>query len=290
MNPLTRSLIPALCVVTFAWLSSAGEDPHEPDYQLQPLITHYARTATKYTLQMGVRYFDDIELQEADHFDGYTVDAELTVPFLKRFQLRLLYPAYTDGEARVTDAGNPAKGETVDVDGRGGVFDFASAFVDYQWMKAEDPTGWNLAAYGGTGTVLDPLDTSIDDLYNHRGRVGLFGLKADKTFSERLTGLANLGARYYWESDDLHPKNDDEDVFWFMDASAAVVYNPFDRWLYPVLELVYQGDLGSYNSLELAPEVIVPFCEHFEMKAGAGFALTSDGERWQARLQAVVRY
>ena len=60
--------------------------------------------------------------------------------------------------------------------------------------------------------------------------------------------------------------------------------------MYPTVELIYAGDFSSYNSVVLAPQVIWPLCEHFEVKAGIIIGLTSEGESLGARLQAVVRF
>ena len=292
-NPLlSTALALALSLGTIA--VSAEKAPEGPDYQLQPLTTRHARTATKITLHTTARFFDGMELQEANNFDGYTVEFELTIPFWERFQLRLYYPAYTDGDARLTQGtpGQSAPGDKVDVSGDGGTFDFPSAILDYQFRQASSPEEWNLAAFAGYGEVITKLKTrpTPGDVYNHQGQVVLLGLTADRELNDRWTGVANLGGRYYLKSDDLNPVSDD-DVFGFMDASVAVVYDPPSLgWVYPALELVYQGDLGSYNNFHLDPQLIIPISQNFELKAGAGIGLSGDGEDWQGRLQAVLRY
>lgn len=268
---------------------SAQDTLRSADYQLQPLGTRYARTATKITFNSSVRFFHGVELQEANAFDGYTVDLELTVPFWERFQLRLYYPAYTDGDARLTESGNPQVGEKIDIDGDGGIFDFPSAIVDYQFKQAQSAQEWNLAAFAGYGYAINELETSPGDVYNHQGNAVLFGLKGDRELNAQTTALVNLGGRYYYKSDDLNPAGND-DVFAFMDASVAFVYDPSLGWVYPALELIYQGDLGSYNTFRLDPQLIFPVSQNLELKAGGGIGLTSDGESWQARLQAVIRY
>ena len=296
MNSSTQSLLLALTLALGTQAAPVQDDrpptePPPPDFRLEPLTTRYARTATKITINSSIRYFEGMDLQEADHVDGYTADVELTVPFLKRFQIRLYYPFYTEGEARLTDAGDPLEGTTIDIEGDGGIFDFPSANLDVQILKPDSPHGLNLSAFAGYGMVLESLETSVDDLYNHKGKVVLFGVRADKTFTERLTGIANVGGRYYYQSDDLNPgADDDDDVFLFMDASAAVVYELCAQRVYPALELVYQGDLDTYNNIHLDPQVIFPICSNFELKAGAGVGLNDDGERWFARLQGALRF
>src|SRR5436190_936275 len=71
-------------------------------YRAEPIFTDFAQTSRRITLNGTISYFRGVELQEADHFDGYTAEAEVLLPFLHRFQLRLLYPFRTDGTARLT--------------------------------------------------------------------------------------------------------------------------------------------------------------------------------------------
>ena len=118
--------------------------------------------------------------------------------------------------------------------------------------------------------------------------MALGGVKFDRRFSEQFTLIANAGVRYYWESDDLNPAGDD--VFAQADLSVAGVFNPFHHTVYPVLELIYAGDFGGYNSILVVPEIIWPLNSHFELKAGVTIGLTSDGERVGARVQGVVRF
>jgi hypothetical protein len=119
--------------------------------------------------------------------------------------------------------------------------------------------------------------------------VALAGLKLDRKLSDLLTILANFGVRYYWESDDLNPSGGSNE-FAQVDLSVAGIFNPFEGKLYPVLEVAYGGDFNRYNSILVVPEVIWPISRHFELKVGATFGLTSDGERIGARVQSVVRF
>ena len=261
------------------------------EYQLQPLFTRYARTSSSITLNSTVQWFDDLPLQEAKNVDGFSVDLDLTVPLSDRFQLRLFYPAYTEGDGELIASKNGGNGGKIDIQGDGGVFDYAGATLEYEFLKPETPEDWSLAVYLGYSIVLGALDVegpNFRNRYNHQGKAIPIGFKADRALTDHLTFLAHVGGRYHYESDDLHPEGND--VFFLADASAALVYNPFNEWVYPVLELVYRGDLQSYNSLQIVPEVIVPINSNFEVKGGFGFGLADDGENWQARVQATLRF
>jgi hypothetical protein len=287
--------------LTLAQPATAGEEsaksviitpPPAPECsqrQIQPLFTRYAQTTKKWTLRGSFRSFTDMELQEVDSFDGTMVDAELTVPLGERWQARLYYPLNTQGDAKRIKSG-----DSVDIDGNGGLLDFPSLTVDYQFKQANVPSEWNMAAYLGVGTVRqyleeeNPLTGGLDRI-NHRGSMAQFGLKADKQLNHCWTLLGNLGGRYYWDSDDIHP-NGGSDVFFLLDASMAVVYNPADAWIYPMVELVYQGSFSDYNSLQLVPQVVVPIGEHVDVNAGVSLGILDDGPSTDARVQMTLRF
>jgi len=258
-------------------------------HEIHPLFSRYAQTAKSWTLRAGYRSFKDVELQEADEFDGTTLDIELIVPLNERFQLRFYYPYSTEGDAEHINSGND-----LDIDGNGGVLDFPSIIVDYQFKKAVSAGDYNLASYLGVGNVRQHLDakdktTGLVDRYNHRGSVLLFGFKADKQLNNCWTFIGNVGGRFYWDSDDIHP-NSDSDQFFLIDASTAWIYAPENAWIYPAFEVVYQGDVSDYNSLQVVPQVIVPFGSHVDLNAGMSVGLLDDGPSTEARLQLNVRF
>lgn len=265
--------------------------PVEPcsDRAIQPLFSRYAQTATQWTLRAGYRSFKDVELQEIDELDGTSYDIELLVPLSESLQIRLYYPLKTEGDAR-----DIASGNDVDVDGDGGLLDFPSLTLEYQFKKANGVGDYNLAAYLGVGYVRDFLQSETQpngriDRINHRGAALLFGIKADKQLNNCWTFVGNLGGRYYWDSDDIHP-NSDSDRFFLIDASAAFVYAPSDAWVYPAIEVVYQGDVSDYNSLQVVPQVIVPIGSRVDLNAGVSVGLLDDGPSTEARLQMNVRF
>ena len=263
-------------------LTASAQEP--PDHELRPLVTRYAKTATKASVTAEFKAFQDVQMQEADQFDGYSTSVDVAIPFAQRFQVRLYAPIYTSGDARALKE----SGRDIDIWGFSGIGDFANAQLDYQLLR-QPADGVNLSISGGAGMPLTYLNTSLVDRYNHVGRVVIGGLKLDKKLNDTVTLLANAGARYYWVSDDVNPSGGD-DTFALADLSAAGVFNVFNNTVYPVVELIYEGDFGNYNSLLLAPEVIWPLCENFELKAGVTIGLTGDGESLGARFQAVVRF
>lgn len=276
------------------------EQPVAPDFQLQPIFTRLAQTSTKITLNTTFRASRGVELQEADHVNSQGVDAELVVPFLKRFQLRIHVPICTEGDARLLPIPYVNKKlvtktqpmDRVHFSGNSGVFDFASAYLEYQ-ILTEEKSGLNLSVSGGIAERLDWLqtDNKISRKYDHSGHYYEVQLRGDKRVNDWLTVVGNLGFRHYFISDDLNPAgNEDGDVFSFYEAYLAGVFHPWNNNLYPVLEVVYNGDGGNYNSVLVAPELIWAVNSHLELKAAVPFSLTTDGESIGVRVQATARF
>jgi hypothetical protein len=266
----------------------------EGEYQIQPIFTRYAETAKKITFNATARVFKDAQLQEVDRFDGWGVDADLTVPipFTKTFQLRVFWPFYTEGDARLIAPRQPDTGQRIDVRGYGGTFDFPNIQLEWQFLK-EEKHCLNMAVYGGAGERQRVLWTTTEDsdIYNHEGDNALFGLKADWRCGDDWRFAANAGARYYYKSDDLNPAGpSSSDRFWQTDISAAAIYHPWTPPVFPVAELVYNGDFSDYHSVLFVPEVIFGICRNFELKAGAPIGLTGDGESIGGRFQGTFRF
>lgn len=267
----------------------------EPVSYLDPLYARTAQTAPKITLNGTFRYFNGMELQEADRFDGYTTDAELIVPFLERFQVRLFYPFYTEGRARSINPATPSFGHRIKIYGAGGTFDFPSVNLDFQFIKGSQPADWKAAASLGYGDAITRLTTTapnltftnLHDFYNHQGAAVIVGLKADKNLSPDWTLFLNAGGQFYLTSDDIHPKG--SDTFFLFDSRTAVSYNSLSKYLVPVAELVYRGDFSSYNTVSIIPELVVLPCAHFQLKAGFPIGI-ADGQRWGATVQAAFSF
>jgi hypothetical protein len=250
------------------------------EYRVQPIETRSAQIRPGVTLDAGFQYFTDVTLQEADEFDGWTADLDLTIPFMDRFQLRVYLPVYTKGDATLQeDTLWEKKGDSIDIDGWTGVYDFASLTFEHQLMF-DDRNRFNLGYYAGVGTSLKPLDTDLTngDKYNHRGRVAMLGINADgHAWDDKVQLLGNFGFRYYWESDDLNPGG--SDTFGAADLKGAMVFQPWGEKLYPVLELTYLGDFGDLNVITLQPELIYPISEKFELRGAVPIGLGGDGNQ-----------
>ena len=273
--------------------SSTSLAQMEGEYQLQPIFTRYAETVKKITFNATARVFNHVQLQESDHFDGWTVDADLTVPipYTKRFQARIFWPFYTEGDARIIEP-SPDFHRKNKIHGYGGVFDYANIELAYQFM-AEPDNGFNASVYGGIGERQRVLwtTTAARDIYNHQGQAAMFGGRADWRCGDDWRFLANAGVRYYFNSDDLNPEGTGSSDRWTLgEFSVAAIYHPWKCPVYPVAELVYQTSFGSYNSIEFVPELIWAACRNFELKAGVPIGLTDDGESFGGRFQATLRF
>jgi hypothetical protein len=269
-----------LSVLT-ATLALSSVTAHAVNSTLQPISTRYAQTQDSISIEVGASTFSDIELEEADGFDGWTAGAEIVVPLKvvsERLQVRLLVPFYTDGDATITDPELPDVGEDIDIDGNGGLYDFAIAQFEHQLFTLKDDD-FNAAYYAGWGKVIESLDTttSDNDLYNHSGKVTVGGIKYDRPVSilgNESQLLLNAGFRHYFDTDDLHP--DDEDDFTWADLRGAIVLESIGKYIVPVLELTFLGD-SDYSALQLQPQAIIPFNDNVSIKLGGYFGLLSDG-------------
>ena len=269
-----------LSVLT-ATLTLSSVTAHAVNSTLQPISTRYAQTQDSISIEVGASTFSDIELEEADGFDGWTAGAEIVVPLKvvsERMQVRLLAPFYTDGDATITDPELPDVGEDIDIDGYGGLYDFAIAQFEHQLFTLKDDD-FNAAYYAGWGKVIESLDTttSDNDLYNHSGKVTVGGIKYDRPVSilgNESQLLLNAGFRHYFDTDDLHP--DDEDDFTWADLRGAIVLESIGKYIVPVLELTFLGD-SDYSDLQLQPQVIIPFNDNVSVKLGGYVGLLSDG-------------
>jgi len=267
----------------------------EGEYQVQPIFSRYAEAQKNWvTINTTARVFNKVDLQEANSFDGWGFDADVTlrVPYVDGLQVHVLWPFYTKGEAQVSDPTRSDYRKHIEIEGSGGMFDFNSVELEYQFRK-ETNYGYNLSAHAGLGEAFRVLDTTTDDhdKYNHAGDNILFGLRADWRHGEDLRFIVCMGGRYYYKSDDINPAGyDTRDEFALADISGAAIWHPWKAPIYPVAELVYQGNFSSYNSLLFVPEVIWASCKNFELKVAGTVGLTSAGESVGGRLQGTVRF
>jgi len=290
-NPTPRQDAARLALLAAGCLGawSLTLDAAAADYQLQPIATRSAQTLSEITLNGTYTHFKDVTLQEADDFDGWSVDVDLTIPFKDRFQLWLFLPLRTEGDARLTDPGSVDRGERIDIEGNGGVYGFPSVVFEHQ-LRFEDSSDYNLAYYLGYGQVLDPLDTTAvsGDKYNHRGKMLSAGVKlGGHRWNDSIRLIGNFGLRYYFDTDDLSPAGD---VFTYADFKGAAIFKPWGQRLFPVLELTYLGNFGDYNAPTLMPELIYAFNSNWEAKAGVPIGLGGDGNQFGASAQLTYRF
>jgi len=295
MNLRIPRLVVAVAAVFYSPTSGPAAESSTnsaPDFELQPIFTHYAKTLTKVTFRTTVSGFNGVELQEAHNFNGGTVDAELVIPLAKRFEIILAGPIYTWGKADLNEPGHPS----VDLYGWSGLYQFPNAQLQWQFME-EEHDGWNMAVHAGYGQVLGKLHTTTadyfgttnSDIYNHGGQQVIGGVRLDRHLNDWLTVIGDLGVTYYITSDDIHPQGGGDS--WALGTlSAAGVFHPWEARLYPALELIYNTDFGSYNSIVLAPEVIIPVCSNFELKLGVSVGLTPDSPNYTGSFQGVFRF
>ncbi len=260
------------CFATASFADNSDRKAQQNLYELEPIYTLNARNAQRVTLNLTYDDFRNVRMEEAKEFDGYTTTAEIIVPFGANngWEVRLEVPFYTEGEAWSIDTQ-----QSIDIDGPGGVFDFASLVLQKELTNsAKSPV--NSSIYFGYGYRTRYLETSINDRYNHTGQMARLGFNIDNARPDRDLRLqASLDARHYYDTDDLNP-SDDGVVFVMVNLSGAVVYNA-DGFIKPAFELLYSTDFNERQIIQAVPEVIIPLGDMVEIKAGYAFG-DSKGE------------
>jgi len=263
-----------LLLLTTAALADSGERKARQNlFELEPIYTRNARNVQRVTVNLTYDNFRNVALEEVDEFDGYTTKAEIIVPFGKenRWEVRFDYPFKTDG-----DAEDIATGESVDINGHAGVYDFATLVLQRELSRA-DKCPINSSVYFGGGMRSSRLDTDLDDeVYNHTGRVVRLGFNFDNAREGRDIRLqTSLDGRYYFDSDDINP-SDNGTEFYLMNLSGAAVYNA-EGFIKPAFEILYSTDFNDRQIVQAVPQLIVPLWDMVEIKAGYAFG-HSDGE------------
>jgi hypothetical protein len=283
MKNLMNMALAGLFLVTGA--SIAGNRTPEPIKTLSP------ETGSDVELKLSYESFQGMELDESENFDGWTTMAEVSMPFMDRFRLRLTYPFRTEGDADVKDDQPIMPGESIDIEGNGGVFDFLTLQFEHQ-LKSVEQDGYGFSYYIGGGAVPSRLDTTKQrpnggfDAFNHTGTVILGGVRMDRQHGFGH-GILNLGLRYYGASDDLAPGNND--AFAVADLKGAIMFNPWGP-VHPVVELIYLGDFSDMNQLSVIPGLVFPLGRNVDLKAGATIGLAGNGSEFGAQAQAVVKF
>ena len=261
-----------LLLATTALADSGERKARQNLFELEPIYTRNARNVQRITVNLTYDNFKNVALEEANEFDGYTTKAEIIAPFGKenRWEVRFEYPFYTDGDAEIRETG-----ESIDIDGNGGVFDFATLVLQRELTRTEE-SAVNSSVYFGGGTRSARLKTSNDDYYNHNGHVARLGFNIDNARADRKIRLqTSFDGRYYFKTDDLYPSKNKADFF-FMNLSAAAVYNA-QGFIKPVFEVLYSTDFTDRHIFQAVPQLILPLWDRVEFKAGYAFG-HSDGE------------
>ncbi len=273
MKYVSSLVIGILLLLATSALADSGERKARQNlFELEPIYTRNARNVQRITVNLTYDNFRNVALEEANEFDGYSTKAEIIVPFgqEKRWEVRFEYPFYTDGDAEVIETG-----ESVDIDGDGGVYDFATLVLQRELTRTDEyPV--NSSIYFGGGTRSARLETSVDDVYNHTGRVARLGLNVDNARADRNIRLqASVDSRYYFDSDDINP-SDNGTEFYLLNLSGGAVYNA-EGFIKPAFEVLYSTDFNDRQIVQAVPQLIIPLWDRMEIKAGYAFG-HSDGE------------
>ena len=278
-----------LLLLTFSGTTSAAGSIGP----VEPVFARYAQTYHVPTLDLSVEYFRDKPMEEMDDFDGYTVTLDFTYPIDDVSQFELLLPLYTDGEGDYNKPGEAFDGRSLDVDGYGGVRDFASIIYERRLSWLESKSDINIAWLVGAGKRLDTLDAKhngeLVDKFNHKGKNFQVGLKMDTDIgSGAMTLIGNLRYVMFRDTDDINLTGDDID-FEVLYATGAIMLNKYGR-LTPVLELLLEEDFEDYTSFSLSPGIIYTLSDGLDIKLGAPFRLTSDGQDYAGELEMTYRF
>lgn len=261
--------------------------------KVEPIFARYARTYAAPTLDFRVEYFRDKPMEELDDFNGYTATLDFTYPVNDVSQIELLLPLYTNGKGDYKKPGNLYDGRSLDVEGNGGVRDFPSLIYERQVPWLERKLGFNLAWMAGAGKRYDTLDAKrngkLVDKFNHKGHNYQLGLKADTDTSDgAMTLIGNLRYVMFRDTDDINLTGDKID-FEVLYATGAILFNHYGR-MTPVLETLLEHDFEDFTSFSLSPEIIYTLSDGLDIKFGAPFSLTSDGQDYAAELELTYRF
>jgi len=285
---LARLLVSGGLIAVSGSLPAAG-----PGSTVEPIFTRYARIYQSPTLDSRVEFFKDKPMEEMDDFDGYGVTLDFTYPIDDMQQIEILAPVYTSGDGDYRKPGHFADGQSVDVEGNGGVREFPSIIYERRVPWAEDRLGINMAWLAGAGKRLSTLDVDYHgqeiDRFNHDGHNFQFGLKMDNDIRNgAMSLLGNLRYVMFRDTDDINVTGDDVD-FEILYATGAVMFNGYGNFT-PVLETILEYDFEDYTTFSLAPEVIYSLADQWDVKLGAPFRLTNDGQKYAAELELTYRF
>ena len=260
---------------------------------VEPIFTRYARIYKAPTVNFRAEYFKDKPMEEMDDFDGYGLTLDFTYPINAMSQIQILAPLYTNGDGDYKKPGHYADGQSVDVEGNGGVRQFPSIIYERRFPWLEDRLGANVAWLAGAGKRVSTLDVEFHgdeiDRFNHKGHNFQLGLKVDDDVREgSMTLLGNLRYVMFRDTDDINVTGDEVD-FEILYVSGALLFNDYGN-ITPVLEAMLEYDFEDFTAFSLAPEMIYTVSDHWDIKFGAPFRLTSDGQKYAAELELTYRF
>ncbi|HYQ70340.1 MAG TPA: hypothetical protein VET88_00275 [Gammaproteobacteria bacterium] len=275
------------------WLLTASGSVTAAGPLVEPIFTRYAGIYQSPTLDTRVEFFKDKPMEEMDDFDGYGVTLDFTYPINDLSQIEILAPVYTNGDGDYKSPGHFADGQSVDVEGYGGVREFPSLIYERRFPWAEDRLGMNVAWLAGAGKRVAYLDVDYHgqtiDRFNHSGYNYQVGLKLDDDIRNgAMSLLGNLRYVFFRDTDDINVTGDDVS-FEILYATGAVLFNDYGK-VTPVLETILEYDFEDFTAFSLAPEVIYTFTDQWDVKLGAPFRLTSDGQKYAAELELTYRF
>jgi hypothetical protein len=281
-------LVPGVLTGTAGSVAAAG-----PGVMVEPIFTRHAKIYQSPTLDTRVEFFKDKPMEEMDDFDGYGVTLDFTYPINAMSQIEILAPLYTNGDGDYRKPGHFADGQSVDVEGYGGVREFPSFIYERRFPWVEGRLGVNAAWLAGAGKRISPLDVDYNgeeiDRFNHAGYNFQVGLKLDDDIRNgAMSLLGNLRYVMFRDTDDINVTGDDVN-FEILYATGAIMFNKYRNFT-PVLESILEYDFEDYTAFSLAPEVIYTFAEKWDVKLGAPFRLTSDGQKYAAELELTYRF
>lgn len=262
---------------------------------VEPLFTRSARIYTDPTLDSTVEWFKDTPMEEARDFDGYRVQFDFTYPLNEVSQLEVIAPVYTKGDLTYRGGAYADSGVDAKLKGYGGIFEFPSLVYERRFGWLERKTGLNAAWQAGFGTVIDPLDVRLKsdnmlvDRFNHAGNKVILGIKADDDIADgSMTALGNLVLNIYGNTDDLNPSNDGVNFPW-LEVNGALIFNKYGR-VKPAIEALTSSNLTKYFAFSLSPELLYSPGSSWDIKLGAPFRLTSDGQKYAVTLELTNRF
>jgi len=286
MKLLTEiTIILSLCLPLKCWADS-GDRAKQNLFGLTPLYTLNARNVQNPVINFSHEDFNNVRIDEAKDFNGYTQAIEVLVPFgeQNRWEVRLEVPFNTRGHAKTI-----ANDESIYIRGNGGVFDFTTLTLQRE-LDFINVNSINSSIFFGYGHRTKELDTTIKDKYNHRGQLVHLGYNIDNAKPDNdLRIQATADFRYYFDTDDLNPSNG-EDSFQMLNISSAAVYN-YENMIKPVFEVLYSTDFEDRQIIQAVPELIVPVTDWLEIKGGYALGYSSgEGSVQTATLRTTFNF